>query len=256
MMSYGWRIPFLLSLLLVVLGLFIRLRIDESPVFEKIRETKAVESSMPLKDVMKNYPGIVIKGVGAKLIEACSFAMFTVIVLAYVNVNNLTKSYVLDAIIVAVVIEIFTIPLMGAISDKIGRKKVYILGALIQVIFIVPFFLMINSQNYLLIQLAMIIVLPIGHAMCYAPQASFFPELFPTAIRCSGIALIWQVGSLIGSGILGLCAVKILQICNGHYTGLALYVGFLGVASIIGIALLPETAPNKIKKEYQQWIAK
>lgn len=254
MLDFGWRIPFLLSLLLVILGLFIRLRIDESPVFEKIRQTKAVESSMPLKDVMKNYPGIVAKGVGAKLIEACSFAMFTVIVLAYVNVNQFNKSYVLDAIIVAVVIEIFTIPLMGALSDKWGRKRVYILGALLQVIFIVPFFLMVNTQNYILIQLAMIIVLPIGHAMCYAPQASFFPELFPTAIRCSGIALIWQVGSLIGSGILGLCAVKILQMCSGHYSGLALYVGTLGILSVIGIALLPETAPNKIKKEYQQWV--
>ena len=92
--------------------------------------------------------------------------------------------------------------------------------------------------------------------MCYAPQASFFPELFPTAIRCSGIALIWQVGSLIGSGILGLCAVKILQMCSGHYSGLALYVGTLGILSVIGIALLPETAPNKIKKEYQQWVGK
>lgn len=255
MMSFGWRIPFLLSLLLVVLGLFIRLKIDESPVFEEIRKTKAVES-MPLKEVVKNYPDIVIKGVGAKLIEACTFAMFTVIVLAYVNVNDLNKVYVLDAMIVAIILEIIAIPFMGALSDKWGRKRVYIIGALVQIVFIVPFFLLINTQNYLLIQIAMIVVLPIGHAMCYAPQASFFPELFPTRIRCSGIALIWQVGSLIGSGVLGLCAIKILQVYEGHYTGLAIYVVVLGILSVIGIALLPETAPNKIKREHHPWASK
>ncbi|POU00352.1 MULTISPECIES: MFS transporter [Enterobacteriaceae] len=252
MMDYGWRIPFLLSLLLVIVGLFIRLKIDESPVFAQIRETKA-EESRPLVEVIRDFPGIVIKGVCAKLIEACTFAMFTVIVLAYGKANNLDANILMETMIVAVILEIFAIPLMGSLCDKIGRKPVYIMGALLQVIMIVPFFLAINQDSFWLTQLVMILVLSVGHSMCYAPQASYFPELFPTHIRCSGIALIWQMGSLIGSGILGLVAVKILQVTEGHYYGLATYVAVLGVISVIGLLMMPETAPQRLKREYQQW---
>ncbi|HHG8774098.1 TPA: MFS transporter [Raoultella planticola] len=252
MMDYGWRIPFLLSLLLVVVGLFIRLKIDESPVFAQIRETKA-EESRPLVEVIRDFPGIVFKGVCAKLIEACTFAMFTVIILAYGKANNLDANILMETMIVAVVLEIIAIPLMGSLCDRIGRKPVYIMGALLQVIMIVPFFLAINQDSFWLTQLVMILVLSLGHSMCYAPQASYFPELFPTHIRCSGIALIWQVGSLVGSGILGLVAVKILQVTGGHYYGLAIYVIVLGVISVIGLAMMPETAPQRLKREYHQW---
>lgn len=252
MMDYGWRIPFLLSLLLVIVGLFIRLKIDESPVFAQIRETKA-EESRPLVEVIRDFPGIVVKGVCAKLIEACTFAMFTVIILAYGKAKNLDANILMETMIVAVILEVFAIPLMGSLCDKIGRKPVYIMGALLQVIMIVPFFLAINQDSFWLTQLVMILVLSVGHSMCYAPQASYFPELFPTHIRCSGIALIWQMGSLIGSGILGLVAVKILQVTDGHYYGLAAYVVVLGVISVIGLLMMPETAPQRLKREYQQW---
>ncbi|MEC5318329.1 MFS transporter [Brenneria populi subsp. brevivirga] len=252
MLEWGWRIPFLLSLLLVIVGLFIRLKIDESPVFAQIRETKAAESR-PVIEVIRDFPGIVAKGVCAKLVEACTFAMFTVIVLAYGKANHLDETLLMETMIVAVILEIMAIPLMGHLSDKLGRKPIYILGALLQVVMIVPFFLAINQDSYWLTQIVMIIVLTLGHSMCYAPQASFFPELFPTHIRCSGIALIWQVGSLIGSGVLGLLAVKILQATGGHYYGLAAYVVTLGVISVIGLLLMPETAPKRIKRELHSW---
>ncbi|EMA2735769.1 MHS family MFS transporter [Escherichia coli] len=252
MMDYGWRIPFLLSLLLVIVGLFIRLKIDESPVFAQIRKTKA-EESRPLVEVIRDYPSIVVKGVCAKLIEACTFAMFTVIVLAYGKANNLDSNILMKTMIVAVAFEILAIPLMGALCDKIGRKPVYITGTIIQIVTIIPFFLSINQDNFWLTQLAMIIVITLGHSMCYAPQASFFPELFPTHIRCSGIALIWQLGSLIGSGILGLVAVKILQITAGHYYGLASYVLVLGIVSVMALFMMPETAPQRLKYEYHDW---
>ncbi|MEL7627431.1 MFS transporter [Pectobacterium aroidearum] len=252
MLEWGWRIPFLLSLLLVIVGLFIRLKIDESPVFAQIRETKAAESR-PVIEVIRDFPGIVAKGVCAKLVEACTFAMFTVIVLAYGKANHLDETLLMETMIVAVILEIMAIPLMGHLSDKIGRKPIYIIGSLLQIVMIVPFFLAINQDSYWLTQIVMIMVLTIGHSMCYAPQASFFPELFPTHIRCSGIALIWQIGSLIGSGVLGLLAVKILQVTDGHYYGLATYVIVLGVISIIGLLFMPETAPKRIKRELHSW---
>ncbi|MFH8136080.1 MFS transporter [Pantoea osteomyelitidis] len=252
MMAWGWRVPFLLSALLVIVGLFIRLRIDESPVFAEIRATKAAESR-PLKEVIQAHPRIVLSGVAAKLIEACAFALFTVIILAWGKANQLDAGILMNSMIVAVILEVFAIPLMGSLSDKIGRKPVYLMGALLIVVSIVPFFLALSQNSYWLTQIAMIVALTLGHSMCYAPQASWFPELFPTHIRCSGIAVIWQVGSLIGSGVLGLVAVKILQVTDGHWYGLAIYVAVLGVVSITGLMRLPETAPGRRQGEYHQW---
>ncbi|SDI34073.1 Major Facilitator Superfamily protein [Paraburkholderia steynii] len=252
LMDWGWRLPFLGSIVLVVVGLYIRLRTEESPIFASIRETKAVESR-PVVEVVKQFGPTIVKGVGAKLIEACTFAMYTMIVLAYGRAHGISESLLLQTIIVAVVLELFAIPLAGALSDRIGRRTTFIAGAVLQVLLVVPLFHAVDSGNRLAIQAAMILAISVGHSLCYAPQASLFPELFPARVRCSGIALIWQIGSLIGSGVLGLVAVKLIQATHGNSIGLVIYVALLGIVSAVCIFLLPETAPARRGGDLHDW---
>jgi MFS family permease len=252
LMDWGWRLPFLGSIVLVAVGLYIRLRTEESPIFASIRETKAVESR-PVVEVVKQFGPTIVKGVGAKLIEACTFAMYTMIVLAYGRAHGISESLLLQTIIVAVVLELLAIPLAGALSDRIGRRTTFIAGAVLQVLLVVPLFHAVDSGNRLAIQAAMILAISIGHSLCYAPQASLFPELFPARVRCSGIALIWQIGSLIGSGVLGLVAVKLIQATHGNSIGLVIYVALLGIVSAICLVLLPETAPARRGGDLHDW---
>ncbi|MEX3937310.1 MFS transporter [Paraburkholderia phymatum] len=252
LMDWGWRLPFLGSIVLVVVGLYIRLRTEESPIFASIRETRAVESR-PVVEVVKQFGPTIVKGVGAKLIEACTFAMYTMIVLAYGRAHDISESLLLQTIIVAVVLELLAIPMAGALSDRIGRCTTFIAGAVLQVLLVVPLFHAVDSGNRLAIQAAMILAISVGHSLCYAPQASLFPELFPARVRCSGIALIWQIGSLIGSGVLGLVAVKLIQATHGNSIGLVIYVALLGIISAVCIFLLPETAPARRGGDLHDW---
>ncbi|MFP6562072.1 MFS transporter [Paraburkholderia sp. B3] len=254
MMDWGWRLPFLGSIVLVVVGLYIRLRTEESPVFAAIRATQAVESR-PVVEVVRQYGATIAKGVGAKLIEACTFAMYTMIVLAYGRAHGVADALLLQTIIVAVLLELAAIPLAGALSDRIGRRATFIAGAVLQVLLVWPLFHAIDSGSRFAIQIVMILAITVGHSLTYAPQASLFPELFPARVRCSGIALIWQIGSLIGSGLLGLVAVKLIQATGGDSIGLVVYVAVPGIVSTISVLLLPETAPARLGTDLHDWAA-
>ncbi|MGI4861791.1 MAG: MFS transporter [Janthinobacterium lividum] len=243
-LAWGWRIPFIASALLVVIGLYIRLRIDESPVFAEIRQARQVESR-PVIEVLRRFPRVIAGGLVAKLVETVAFTMYSMVVLAYGRAHGLDASMILQTIIVAVIIELPMIPLAGWLSDRVGRRPVYLFGALVHFALAYPFFLAMDTGQRLPLQLAMIGALSIGHACCYAPQASLFPELFPARVRCSGIALIWQFGSLIGGGVFSVVSIKLIQVAHGGSTSIVLYM--MAIAAVSGLALLtlPETAPGR-----------
>ena len=147
----------------------------------------------------------------------------------------------LNAVLVAVAVELLAIPLWGRLTDRVGRRPVFLFGAAVHLVMIVPLFLAVRSGSGLWIQLALLVALPIAHAATYAPQASFFPELFPTRVRYSGMSVVWQFGALVASGPFTVVAAALLAAMGGAFWGVALYVAVLALVSVACLLALPET---------------
>ena len=197
--TWGWRVPFLLSILLIAVGLYIRLAIFESPAFSRVRES-GTEARMPIVDVFRTYPKNVLLVVGSRIGIDVVFYIFAVYVLTYVSTNlGLPRNLGLIAISIAALIEIFTIPAFASLSDKVGRRPVLMAGAAFLGLWIFPFFWLLDTGSASLIILAVIVGLSIGHAMVYGTQASFYAELFGTRVRYSGASLGYQLAGIFGA---------------------------------------------------------
>ena len=186
-LAWGWRIPFLLSAVLVFVGLWVRLSIEESPVFKeaqaKIEATGEKRRHMPIVEVVKEYPREVFAAMGMRLAENISYYIFTVISITYaVDYVGLDKSVVLRALLIGAAIQFFVVPAVGALSDRVGRKPLYLFGAVGVGIWTFVFFGLFDSKNATAILLAVVVGL-ILHSFMYAPQAAYFTELFGTSVR-------------------------------------------------------------------------
>jgi MHS family shikimate/dehydroshikimate transporter-like MFS transporter len=166
-LSWGWRIPFLLSAILVGVGLFVRLRLYESPAFQRIKDTKT-EAPMPILDVLRKYPREVLLAMGMRIAENGTFYILTVWVLVYGNEElKLAKSTMLWGVVIAALIGLITIPWYGALSDRVGRRPLYLGGALFSLLFAFPFFWLVNTKTEILIWLAIILGVNVGHDLMY-----------------------------------------------------------------------------------------
>ena len=171
-LSWGWRMPFLFGILLLAVGLFIRFQVFESPLFTQVQEKKTV-SRLPILEVFRNYRRSVAVAMGARFAENACFYIFTVFVLSYArDYLGLEKSLVLKGIWIAAAIQMLVIPLSGMLSDRVGRRPVYLAGAIYVGLFAFPFFWLIGTRITELIWLAIVLAL-IGHALMYGPQAAF-----------------------------------------------------------------------------------
>jgi MFS transporter, MHS family, shikimate and dehydroshikimate transport protein len=245
-LSWGWRVPFLLSILLVVVGLVIRVRILETPSFERLKETKQ-EARMPIIEVLRRYPKEVLLAMGARLAENGAFYLYTTFVLVYaVQHVHIDRNIVLFALIVVATLELPAIPLYGALSDRIGRRPVYLFGAIGTAVTAYPVFWMIDTGSPALVLLALFLALLFGHAPMYAPQGAFFSELFGTSVRYSGASLGVQLSSVLAGGLSPIIAVRLLQLGYGR-GAVSLYLIGMAIITIISVYLAVETMHHDIE---------
>ena len=229
--TWGWRIPFLASLVLVALGLLIRLRILETPMFAKaVLERKTVRA--PVKDAVKHHWREILLSAGSRFVEQMPFYIFTTFVLSYVVAHHhYSKTFVLSAVLVGATVELFTIPWFSHLSDRLGRKKVYQTGAILMGLFAFPYFAALAYGGQVLIFVAVVVSL-ILHAMMYGPQAAMIGESFPTHLRYGGAGLGYQLASVFAGGPAPLIAAWLL-----HNTGTPFSIAvFIVVAAVITIA--------------------
>ncbi len=210
-LSWGWRIPFYISALLIIIGLYIRLRVMETPLFARVKE-QGLEAKAPILDAFRHSTREILLSAGARFVEQAPFYLFTVFVVTYgLDKVGVDKTLILNAITIGAVVELFTIPLFGSLSDSFGRRAWYLIGSVLMAAFAFPYFLLMNSGSTGLFILAVVLSLAVFHAWVYGPQAALIAERFGTRSRYSGASLGYQLAAPFAGGLAPIIALLLLN---------------------------------------------
>lgn len=249
-MTWGWRIPFIFSALLVFFGLWIRKGIDETPSFKKVKESGEVPK-LPIVETLKNYWREVLIAVGAKVVETAPFYIFSTFVVSYATANlGFSRTATLTAVMIATIITTILIPIMGNLSDKIGRKKLFIGGTIGMALFAFPYFWLLQQKSVLLLIVATVIGLGVIWAPITAVLGTMFSEIFDAKIRYTGITLGYQIGAALAGGTAPLVATALLNRFNNSYVPVALYIIFASVLSLAAIWAVKDRSNQKLDETH------
>src|SRR6478609_1811010 len=246
LMSWGWRIPFLASFLLILVGIFVRLRVAETPVFTDAVVARGKIERNPAMEALKRHPRNFMVVLGARLAENGLGYLFPVFGLSYVVTTlGVPRSDALSALMLAFFVELFTIMGFAALSDRIGRRPVYLFGALCGVVWAFPFFLLVGTKEWIWIAVAFIGARAVVTAAMFGPQAAYFAELFPPQRRFAGFAFARELGSLLAGGPAPFLAAALVA-WSGSWWPVACYAAFLAACTAFAIWCGPETYEESI----------
>jgi len=248
--TWGWRIPFLLSIILVAIGLWIRLGILETPVFQELLDKQKIEKA-PVLEVIAKQPREIILSALLRMSEQAPFYIFTAFIFAYaVGTLKMSRDLILAAVMVAACVSFVTIPLSGHISDRIGRRNMYLIGAAATGLFGFLYFGMVDTAIPLAVFIAIVLSL-IPHDMQYGPQAALIAEAFTPRLRYSGASIGYQLASVIAGGPAPLIATWLFAYYKSGYA-ISIYIAACAVVSLVAASLMPDYTGRDISAEYDE----
>jgi MFS family permease len=245
-LAWGWRVGFLLSFVLVAVGLYIRLQILETPEFTKLKAQRR-DVPIPFMSMLREYPRNILLGMGARYIDGVFFNVFAVFSISYlVNTVHINRTDALWGVFASALVMIAFIPLFGHLSDRWGRGRTYAIGSLLLAVSAFPAFWLMSGGNLLAIYAAMIVPFGIIYAMCYGPEAALFCDLFDARVRYTGISFVYQFSGIFASGITPIIATYLIAANGNEPWYLCAYVVFAALISaacayaIRGKATMPQ----------------
>jgi metabolite-proton symporter len=247
-LSWGWRIPFLISAVFVLVGLWIRLSLSESPLFSAV-EVEGAKAEMPLVEVFRRHRRNIIIAIGARIGTDVAFYVFSLYLLTYVTMNlGLPRELALHAVLIASALQLVLIPAFGALSDRVGRRPVYLAGAIGAAIWAFAFFPLLDTKSTVLITMATVVAFVV-HAAMYGPQAAFIAELFSTRLRYSGASLGYQLAGIPGGALAPILSIALASHFGGAFA-VSVYVLLAITVTVIALAFAPETSRMDLTKNF------
>jgi MHS family shikimate/dehydroshikimate transporter-like MFS transporter len=240
LMSWGWRLPFLFSIVLLGVGLYVRTRVPETPLFSEMKQRGDIAKT-PFLDVVLRQPKTFLLAIGLKISEVSWVYIVTVFAVVYATTQlGLPKSTLLNAIIIGSLIEVFTIPLFGYLSDRVGRRALYFAGTIFTILFAFPLFWLIDTKNVWVIGATIAVALSFGHGTMFGLLSTYLPELFGTKVRYTGASLGFQVAAAIGGGLAPILATSLTNSMGGT-AGVSILLILLALITLTATLFARET---------------